>query len=263
MMHPFTFIHPSANIGMNVQVDPFATIHPDVEIGEGTWIGSNAVIMSGTRIGKYCKVFPGAVIGAASQDLKYKEGDYSQVIIGDKTTIREFVTINRATGLNGKTIIKDNVLLMAYTHIGHDCIIGNNCVVSNNGQIAGHVKLDDYVVVGGVVAIQQFVHIGKHAFVGACTHLHKDIPPFIRAAKTPLSYVGINSVGLRRRGFTSEQINEIADIYRYIYNSGMIFSQAIAKINLDFQATQNRDDITSFIENSSLGIVKCIELEKE
>ncbi|RXK81879.1 acyl-ACP--UDP-N-acetylglucosamine O-acyltransferase [Filimonas effusa] len=255
MIHPHTYIHPNARLAENVKVDPFSVIHQDVEIGEGTWIGSNVTIMEGVRIGKNCRIFPGAVLGGVPQDLKYK-GEKTMVEIGDNTTIREFVTINRGTSDRWKTKVGDNCLIMAYTHIAHDCIIGNNCIMSNSVQLAGHVVLGDWAWIAGVCAVHQFVKIGQHSYIGGGSLVSKDVPPFIKAVRSPLSYGGVNSVGLKRRGFDLEKINHIADIYRIIYNKGLNTSQAMEYIEEELQATDERDDILAFIRDSGRGIIK-------
>jgi UDP-N-acetylglucosamine acyltransferase len=220
MIHPHTYIHPNAKLATNVKIDPFTVIHHNVEIGSGTWIGSNVTIMEGARIGSNCRVFPGAVISGIPQDLKY-EGEETTVVIGNNTTIREFVTINRGSKDKWTTKVGDNCLIMAYSHIAHDCIIGNNCIMSNSTQMAGHVTLGDYSILAGMCAVHQFVQIGQHAFVSGGSLVSKDIPPYIKAGRTPLSYAGVNSVGLKRRGFSIEKINSILDIYRIIFNKNL------------------------------------------
>ena len=229
MTHPFTYIDPNAKVASNVKIDPFTVIHSDVTIGEGTWIGSNVTIMNGTTVGKNCRIFPGAVIGADPQDLKFN-GEKTTVSIGDHTTIREFVTINRGTSDRWVTKVGNHCLIMAYSHIAHDCIIGNHCILSNSVQIAGHVTLGDYAWIAGVSAVHQFVHIGQHAYIAGGSLVSKDVPPYIKAVRNPLSYGGVNSVGLKRRGFDLEKINHILDIYRYIFNKGMNTTQALAFI---------------------------------
>ena len=216
MIQPLAYIHPQAKIAENVVIDPFVTIHKDVVIGEGTWIGSNATIMNGARIGKNCRIFPGAVISAVPQDLKFG-GEDTLVVIGDNTTIRECVTINRGTSDRKETRVGNNVLLMAYTHIAHDCVVGNNCILANGVQLAGHITVDDFAIIGGMSAVHQFVSIGAHVMISGGSLVRKDVPPYTKAGREPLSYVGINSVGLRRRGFSSEKINEIQDIYRVLF----------------------------------------------
>lgn len=255
MIQPLAYIHPQARIAENVVIDPFVTIHKDVEIGEGTWIGSNATIMDGARIGKNCRIFPGAVISAIPQDLKYK-GENTHVIIGDNTTIRECVTINRGTNDRFRTEIGSNCLIMAYCHVAHDCLVGDNCIFSNNTTLAGHITVGDFVVLAGMVAIHQFCKIGSHAFVTGGSLVRKDVPPYVKAAREPLSYAGINSVGLRRRGFSEEKINEIQDIYRTLFVKNYNVTKALDIIEADFRPTQERDEILNFIQGSQRGIMK-------
>ncbi len=255
MIHPHTYIHPNAKLATNVKVDPFSVIHQNVEIGEGTWIGSNVTVMEGARIGKNCRIFPGAVIAAIPQDLKY-EGENTTVQIGDNTTIREFVTINRGSKDKWTTRVGGNCLIMAYSHIAHDCIVGNHCIMSNNTQMAGHVVLGDYSILGGMCAIHQFVQIGQHSFVSGGSLVSKDVPPYIKAGRTPLSYAGVNSIGLKRRGFSLDRINKILDIYRIIYNKSLNTSQALNYIEEELPATDERDEIVTFIRESGRGIIK-------
>lgn len=255
MIHPHTYIHPDAKLAENVKVDPFTVIHQNVTIGEGTWIGSNVTIMEGVHIGKNCRIFPGAVLGAIPQDLKYK-GEETTVEIGDNTTIREFVTIHRGTKDRWKTTVGDNCLIMAYSHIAHDCCVGNNCIMSNNSQMAGHVIMADHAWIAGFSAIHQFVKIGQHAFIAGGSLVRKDVPPFIKAVRNPLSYGGVNSVGLKRRGFTIEKINHVLDIYRIIYNKGLNTTKALEYIEEEMPASDERDEIISFIRESERGIIK-------
>lgn len=256
MIQSLAYIHPEAKIANNVVIEPFVTIYKNVVIGEGTWIGSNVTIMEGARIGKNCKIFPGAVISANPQDLKYK-GEDTTCTIGDNTTIRECVTLNRGTALDkNETRIGDNCLLMAYVHVAHDCIIGNNVIIANSVQLAGHITIDDHVYIAGTVAINQFVSIGAHAMISGGSLVRKDVPPYVKAGREPLSYVGINSVGLRRRGFSDEKINEIQDIYRTIFLRKYNISQAIDIIEAEVKPTEERDEIINFIRNSNRGIMK-------
>ncbi len=255
MIHPHTYIHPNAKLANNVKVDPFTVIHQNVEIGEGTWIGSNVTIMDGARIGKNCNIFPGAVIAAVPQDLKFS-GEFSLVEIGNETTIRECVTVNRGTNDRGKTVIGSNCLIMAYCHIAHDCIIGNHCIMSNNTQVAGHVTMGDWVILGGMSAVHQFVNIGAHSFIAGGSLVSKDVPPYVKAGRTPLSYAGVNSVGLKRRGFTTEKINQILDIYRNVFSKGMNTTQALELMEEEFEVTDERDEIITFIRESGRGIIK-------
>jgi len=255
MNQPLAYVHPGAKIAKNVVIEPFTTIHNNVEIGEGTWIGSNVTIMEGARIGKNCNIFPGAVISAPPQDLKY-QGEETTAEIGDNTTIRECVTINRGTIDRMKTVIGKNCLIMAYSHVAHDCLVGNYCIFSNNTNLAGHITVGDYVVLAGMVAVHQFSTIGNHAFVTGGSLVRKDVPPYVKAAREPLSYVGINSVGLRRRGFTSEKITEIQNIYRILYQKNYNVSQAVEIIEADMEATPERDEIIMAIRNSPRGVMK-------
>jgi len=255
MIQPLAYVHPQAKVANNVIIDPFVTIEKNVEIGEGTWIGHHATIMEGARIGKNCRIFPGAVISAIPQDLKF-DGEETTVHIGNNTTIREFVTVNRGTKASYKTVIGDNCLLMAYVHVAHDCVIGNNVILANAATLAGHIEIDDYAIVGGLAAVHQFVKIGAHSMISGGGMARKDIPPYTKAAREPLSYVGINSIGLRRRGFTNEQISQIQDIYRIIYRKNYNVSQAVNIIEADVPATPERDEILTFISRSARGIMK-------
>ncbi|WLD24881.1 acyl-ACP--UDP-N-acetylglucosamine O-acyltransferase [Flavobacterium dauae] len=255
MNQPLAYVHPGAKIAKNVVIEPFTTIHNNVEIGEGTWIGSNVTIMEGARIGKNCRIFPGAVISAEPQDLKF-DGEETTAEIGDNTTIRECVTINRGTKDRYRTVIGKNCLIQAYSHIAHDCMVGDNCIFSNSSTLAGHVTVGDYVVLAGMVAVHQFCTIGSHSFITGGTLVRKDVPPYIKAAREPISYVGINSVGLRRRGFDSDKIREIQNIYRVLYQQNYNNSQAIELIETDMEATPERDEIIQFVRNSSRGIMK-------
>lgn len=255
MNQPLAYVHPGAKIAKNVVIEPFTTIHNNVVIGEGTWIGSNVTIMEGARIGKNVSIFPGAVISAIPQDKKFNEED-TITEIGDNTTIRECVTINRGTTDKMMTKIGKNCWIMAYCHIAHDCFVGDNCIFSNNSTLAGHIEVGDYVVLAGMAAIQQFCTIGQHAFVTGGSLVRKDIPPYVKAGREPLSFVGINSIGLRRRGFSVEKIREIQDIYRILYQKNYNNSQAASIIEAEMEASSERDEILEFIKNSQRGIMK-------
>lgn len=255
MIHPLTYIHPEAKIGANVSIDPFSTIHKNVEIGEGTWIGSNVTIMEGARIGKNCRIFSGAVISAIPQDLKYK-GEDTLTIIGDNCTIRECVTINRGTTDRQQTQIGHNCLIMAYSHIAHDCTVGNYCIFSNNTTLAGHIHVGDNVVLAGLTAVQQFVRIGSHSFVTGGSLVRKDVPPYVKAAREPLSYAGVNSVGLKRRGYDIQQINHILDIYRILFVRGYNVTKALDIIEAEIPVSDERDEIVSFIRDTGRGIMR-------
>ena len=255
MHQPLSYINSNAEIARNVVIEPFVTIEKDVTIGNGTWIGSNAIIMEGSRIGENCKIFPGAVIGATPQDLKFN-GEKSVAIIKDNTTIREYATINRGTIAKGETIIGENCLIMAYTHIAHDCTIGDNCILVNGVTLGGHVSIDNYATIGGLSAIHQFVSIGKHSMISGGSLVRKDVPPYVKAAREPLSFVGINSIGLRRRGFSKDKIQEIQDVFRILYQKNNNNTQAVFKIETEISVSKERDEIVSFIQNSKRGIMK-------
>lgn len=255
MNQPLAYVHPEAKLAKNVVIEPFVNIEKNVIIGEGTWIGSNVTIMEGARIGKNCKIFPGAVISAIPQDLKYA-GEESLVIIGDNTTVREFVTINRGTKANMETVVGENCLLMAYVHVAHDCIVGNNVILANAATLAGHIEIDDFAIIGGLSAVHQFVKIGKHTMISGGSLIRKDVPPFTKAGREPVSYIGINSIGLRRRGYTQEQINNIQDIYRELYLRGRNVGQAVRHIEANMPVSKERDEILLFISNSQRGIMK-------
>lgn len=253
--YPLSNVHPEAQIGNHVVIEPFATVQKNTVIGDGTWIGPNVTVMEGARIGKNCKIYPGAVISGDPQDLKFK-GEITTAEIGDNTTIRECVTLNRGTVDKYKTVIGSNCLIMAYAHIGHDCIIGNNCILGNTVQLAGHVIIDDYAIFGGACAVQQFSKIGAHAYIGGGSLVRKDVPPFIKAAREPLSYAGINSVGLRRREYSSEKINEIQEIYRYVFLKGLNNFKALDIIERELPSSTEREYIVNFIRQSERGIIK-------
>lgn len=242
MKQPLAYIHPAAKIDPSVVIDPFVTIEENVEIGEGTRIGSNVTIMSGARIGKNCRIFPGAVVSAVPQDLKFR-GEDTVAIIGDNTTLRECVTINRGTAARGRTVVGSNCLIMAYCHVAHDCIVGDNVVMSNATQLAGEVQVDNYAVIGGGALVHQFCHIGPHVMLQGGALVNKDIPPYVKAAREPISFAGVNSIGLRRRGFSSDTIREIQEIYRYLYLSGLNNSDAVERIEAELPATPERDEI--------------------
>ena len=255
MKQPLAYIHPAAKIASGVVIDPFVTIDCNVEIGEGTRIGSNVTILEGARIGKNCKIFPGAVIGAIPQDLKF-QGEDTLAIIGDNTTLRECVTVNRGTASKGKTEVGSNCLIMAYSHVAHDCKVGDNVIISNATQLAGEVVVDNYAVIGGGTLVHQFCHLGAHVMIQGGALINKDVPPFVKAAREPISYAGVNSIGLRRRGFSSESIRDIQDIYRYLYLSGLNVTDAISRIEAELPATPERDEIILFVRNSKRGIIK-------
>jgi UDP-N-acetylglucosamine acyltransferase len=253
--YPMANVHPEAVISSNVVIEPFATVQKDVVIGEGCWIGPNAVICEGARLGKNVKVYPGASVSSIPQDLKFA-GEKTETFIGDNTVIRESVTISRGTVDKHKTVIGKNCLLMAYVHIAHDCIIGNNCIFANAVQVAGHVSIEDWAIIGGASALHQFVKVGAHVMLSGGSLVRKDVPPYTKAAREPLTYAGINSVGLRRRGFSAEKITEIQEIYRYIFLKGLNNSKALDAVERDLPQSAERDYIVNFIRNSERGVMK-------
>jgi len=255
MISPLASIHPDARIGDQVEIGPFTTIGADVEVGNGTWIGPNVTIMDGARIGADCRIFSGAVLSAIPQDLKF-QGERTTVEIGDRSTIRECVTINRGTKAYGKTVVGKDCLIMAYVHIAHDCIIGDHVILVNSVALAGHVEIGDYGIVSGLSAVHQFVKIGAHVMIGGGAMVRKDVPPFITAAGDPLAYAGVNSVGLKRRNFSQEDINEIQTLYRTLYQSGMNVSQAVNRIKDQHSNRPLADLILSFIEQSDRGLIR-------
>jgi UDP-N-acetylglucosamine acyltransferase len=255
MISNLAFIHPDAKIGKDVTVEPFAYIAGNVIIGEGTWIGPNSTIMDGARIGKNCRIFPSAVVSGIPQDLKFR-GEESTAEIGDNTTIREGATVNRGTAAVGRTIVGNGCLLMAYSHIGHDCTLGNNCIIGNSTSLGGEVNVDDWAILSGGTLVHQFTHIGAHVMIGGGAKVRTDVPPFIKADRDPLSYLGINSVGLTRRGFEKKRIDEIHNIYRVIYQNGMNISQALDNVEKDFNPSPDRDYIMEFIRKSERGIIR-------
>ncbi len=240
MHHRWADIHPDAKIGEGVEIGPFTSIHGDVMIGDGTRIEANVTIMDGARIGKHCHIFPGAVISAIPQDLK-------------------FAGEERGTVDRHKTTVGNHSLLMAYTHLGHDTFVGNHCILANAANIAGHVTIDDYAILEGVVAVQQFVHIGTHSFIAGGSLVRKNVPPYIKAAREPLSYAGVNTVGLRRRGFESETISQIEEAYRYIYIRNKNLEKAIADIQENMPSTKELEEIMHFVRQSQRGIIRGVQ----
>ena len=252
---PLASVSKDATIGPGAIIEPFAFVDAGVEIGPGTWIGPHAVVHSGTRIGSNCKIFSGAVLGAVPQDLKF-QGEPSTVEIGDRTVVRECVTINRGTADRMATKVGSDCLLMAYCHLAHDVFVGDHVIIANSGNIAGHVTIEDWVIIEGMVGVQQFVTIGQHAFVAGGSMVRKNIPPFIKAAREPLSFIGVNSIGLRRRGFTNDQIMNIEDIYRTLYVQNANLSQALRIAETEIAQSEEKQTILSFIQASDKGIIR-------
>jgi UDP-N-acetylglucosamine acyltransferase len=255
MISNLAFISPEAQIGKDVIIDPFAYVSGNVVIGDGTWIGPNVTVMDGARIGKKCRIFPSSVISGIPQDLKFR-GEDSTAEIGDNTTVRECATVNRGTAAVGRTIVGSNCLLMAYSHVGHDCYVGNNVIIGNSSSLAGEVKVGDWAILSGGTLVHQFANIGAHVIIGGGSKVRIDVPPFVKADRDPLSYLGLNSVGLTRRGFEKERIDEIHEIYRCIYQKGMNFSQALEYVEKEFKANPDRDYILEFIRKSERGIIR-------
>jgi UDP-N-acetylglucosamine acyltransferase len=257
VMHPYQHaaVHPNARIGKNVKIGPWVSIEADVVIGDNTTIGANVCIMSGTRIGKNCQIFPGAIIGAIPQDLKYN-GEDTTLEIGDNVIIREYCTLNRGTRANYKTVIGKNCLLMAYVHVAHDCVIGEHCILANNATLAGHVEIEEHVILGGMTAVHQFVQIGAHALIGGGTLLNKDVPPYVRISRYPASYIGVNTVGLRRQGFSSNSIRTIQDIYHQLFVEHRNISKGIQFIEENIEDGQERQRIIDFTRASKNGVIK-------
>ncbi|MFN4080930.1 MAG: acyl-ACP--UDP-N-acetylglucosamine O-acyltransferase [Saprospiraceae bacterium] len=248
-------IHPNAKIGANVYIGPFTYIEEDVEIGDNCWIGNNVTILNGARIGHSCKIFPGAVVSAIPQDLKYK-GENTLMVIGNNVTIRECCTLNRGTAEAGKTEVGDNCLLMAYVHVAHDCIIGQNCILANNAALAGHIEIEDFARIGGMVAVHQFVRIGAYTMIGGGSLVRKDVPPFVLAAREPLSYAGVNRVGLRRAHFQQEEIHQIEDVYRILFQRGHQVRKALEIIRNELPDTEHRRKIIAFAEKAERGLMR-------
>lgn len=249
-----SFVSPEAKIGRNVKIEPFAVIYEDVEIGDDCQIGPHVTIYPGARIGKGCQIFPGASIAAIPQDLKFA-GEYTTCEIGDNNIIREFVTINRGTAASGKTVVGNNNLIMAYAHIAHDCVVGNNCILANAATLAGHILIDDFAIIGGQSAIHQFTRIGKHVILMGGSLVDKDIPPYVKGGKFPVSYCGINSVGLSRRGFSQQTINNIQSLYRIVFQSGLTYTNALEELKKQPQSPE-RDEIIEFMSSAERGLMK-------
>ncbi len=255
MISPLAHVAPEARLGEGVTVEPFAYIASDVVIGAGSWIGPHATVLDGSRIGTECKVFPGAVIGGLPQDLKYA-GENSTAEVGDRTVVRECVTINRGTRDRMSTKVGSDCLLMAYTHLAHDAWVGDHVIIANSGNIAGHVTIEDWVIIEGMVGVQQFVTIGQHAFVAGGSLVRKNIPPYIKAAREPLSYIGVNSIGLRRRGFDNDRILRVEDIYRTLYVQNGNMTQAIKVADVELPVSEEKEVILAFIRASDKGIIR-------
>ena len=255
MISPLAYIHPEAQIGENVEIGPFVYIDKNVIIGDNNTIMPNVNILYGSRIGNNNRIFPGAVIGAIPQDLKFR-GEETTAEIGDNNTIRENVTINRGTAAKGKTVVGSNNLLMEGVHVAHDAIIGNGCIIGNSTKFAGEIIIDDYSIISASVLMQQFCRVGGYGMIQGGSRFSKDIPPFIIAGREPIAYCGINIVGLRRRGFSNELIENIHNAYRIIYNSGKNTSEALEQVKKEVPMSPEIEYIITFIENSQRGIIR-------
>ncbi len=249
------YIHPEAQIGANVVIGPSSYIDPDVVIGDNAWIGPNVTLFNGARIGRHVKIYPGAVIAGAPQDLKFK-GEITFAEVGDYSVVREFATVNRGTNYAKTTRVGRGCLLMAYVHVAHDCVLGDRVVLANNVNLAGHVEIEDWAILEGLVAVQQFIRIGKHSFIAGGSLVRKNVPPFVKAAREPLSYAGVNTIGLQRRDFSPDQINQIHDIYRILFVKGYRTSHALDLIENEVQPSAERDLILQFIRSVDNGIMK-------
>lgn len=252
-IHPSAVIHDDAELGADVTVGPGAVIGPGVVIGEGTTIGSHVLIEHHTIIGRECRIHHGAVLGSDPQDLKF-EGEDTTLVIGDRTTIREYATLNRGTRASGRTVVGSDCLLMAYVHVAHDCHLGDRVVISNAVNMGGHVTIEDWAIVGGVTPIHQFVRIGTHAFVGGASRVAKDVAPYVRAAGNPLAMAGLNSVGLQRRGFSEETRRALKRVYRLFFASELNVTQAIAEARKDPSPIPEVDRFIRFFEESERGV---------
>lgn len=248
-------IHPDAKLGTNVVIEPFTTIYEDVEIGDGCVIGPNVTIYPGARIGKNCHIYPCSVISAIPQDLKF-DGEYTTTEIGDNTIIREGTTVHRGTADQMKTAIGKNCLIMGYVHVAHDCIIGDNVIIANYSGLAGHCKIADWVIIEGMCGIQQFTHIGEHAFIAGMSQVRKDVPPYVRVAREPLTFAGINAIGLRRRGMSDEKVKIIEDIYRNLFVLNDSISIGMKQIENEIPDCEEKSKVMEFINSSERGIIK-------
>jgi len=251
---PQAVVHSGARLGDNVHIGPFAVVEHDVEIGDNTWIGPHTMVFNGTRMGRDCRVVASASIGGPPQDLKYK-GEPTLLHVGDRCTIREFVTLNRATVETGKTVIGSDCLFMANSHVAHDCRVGNNVILANSVALGGHVHMDDWAIIGGTTPIHQFSHVGAHVMIGGGFRVVKDVPPFVLAGQTPLAYEGLNSIGLRRRGFTPQAIETLEKAYTLIYRSNLNVSQAVARIKTEVDQIPEIRTVLDFIAASKRGII--------
>ena len=261
---PLASVSPKAILGDNIEIGPFAFIDDDVEIGDGCKIFPHATVFQYVKMGKNCQIFPGAVVGAIPQDLKY-EGEVTRVELGDNVTVRECATINRGTKASGKYVTKigSDTLIMSYSHVAHDCVIGNHCILVSYVGLAGETQIDDWAIVGGGAKAHQFTKVGCHAMVGGMSKINKDVPPYVLCGREPISYAGVNIVGLRRRGFSPDVIRTIKDIYETIYYAGYNISDGCAKVEAGFPQSEERDAILDFIKSSKRGIIRASDLHEK
>lgn len=255
MIHPLAYVHPDARVAAHVSVEPFAYIAADVTVDEGTWIGPHAILDNGARIGRACKIFGGAVIAGVPQDLKYR-GEKTTAEIGDGTMVREYATVNRGTAARNRTVVGRDALVMSYAHVGHDCVVGDHCILANNVSLAGEVEVDHWAILGGHVAVHQFTRVGKHVMVSGGTMVSMDIPPYILVGHSPATYGGINSVGLKRRGFSPEQLTLIQDMCRILFQSGYAYSKGVERVKEQIPDSPERGEMLDFIAASTRGLVK-------
>lgn len=255
LIHPSSIVDSDADISENVEIGPFCFIEKDVKIGKGTKLLNNVTLYNGSRLGEDNLVYPGTVISGIPQDLKY-QGQYSEVFIGNNNTIRECVTISRATVEPFKTIIGNDCLLMAYSHVAHDCMLGNKCILANSVALGGHVTVEDYAICGGLVGVHQFVRIGMHCMIGAHSMVVKDVVPYSLFSGTPLKYSGINTVGLKRRSFSLETMELLKKALNLFFMSDLNVSQAIEKIITELPHTKELENLVNFVQNSKRGISK-------
>jgi UDP-N-acetylglucosamine acyltransferase len=253
-IHPTAIVDSKARIGENVTIGPFTIVEPDVIIGDNTQIGPHVFVANGARISKNCSIFTGAVVGTAPQDLKYA-GEPTLLEIGESTVIREYCTLNRGTAAHGKTEIGSHCLLMAYSHVAHDNYVGNNVILANAVNLGGHVIVEDWAIIGGLCGVHQFCHIGAHCMIGAHLKVSKDIPPYILSSEEPMQFFGLNSIGLRRRGFSKETIMTLKMTYRLLYRSKLNVSQALLRIKSEIEPIPEVLHVIDFIEKADRGII--------
>ncbi len=261
---PLASVSPKAILGDNIEIGPFAFVDDDVEIGDGCKIFPHATIFQYVKMGKNCQIYPGAVVGAVPQDLKF-DGEVTSVELGDNVTVRECATINRGTKASGKYVTKigNDTLIMSYSHVAHDCVIGDHCILVSYVGLAGETQIDDWAIIGGGAKAHQFTKVGCHAMVGGMSKINKDVPPYVLCGREPISYAGVNIVGLRRRGFSPDVIRNIKDIYETIYYAGYNISDGCAKVEAGFPQSEERDAILDFIKSSKRGIIRASDMHEK